>query len=78
MRDAAYGQSVPDIVEYEDCLHSLTYRYGQFVNRADGIGPLGAGGFEAGEIVTADEDLPCSVHRRGHRAVADSARRSGA
>ncbi len=35
----------------------------QLVNRADRIGPLGAGGFEAGEVVPADERLPCRVHR---------------
>ena len=35
------------------------------MNRADRIGPFGAGGFEAGEIVVADERLPCRVHCRG-------------
>ena len=34
------------------------------MNRANRIGPFGAGRFEAGEVVPADERLPCRVHRR--------------
>src|SRR3954465_10500424 len=34
-----------------------------FVHGADGIGALGAGGFETGEIVPTEEALPCLMHR---------------
>ena len=49
----------------------------QLVNRADRIGPLGAGRFEAGEIVAADERPALPRASPPHRAAADSARRSG-